>query len=111
MNCPLYARVAGSKRPIWSLLGATSALPVTRETHPKQAEPAPGKTHKLLNNMNCREFAPRRCRTHNPKVEGSNPSPATKPHQENLRAAKEILPAVAIYSNFACPADELEITE
>jgi hypothetical protein len=42
---------------------------------------------------------------------GALQSPATKPHQENLQAAKEILPAVAIYSNFACPADELEITE
>src|SRR5579863_5737846 len=29
---------------------------------------APGKTRKLLNNMNYRESAPNRCRTHNPKL-------------------------------------------
>ena len=55
----------GSKRPMSSLLSATSTLPVTRETHPKQAEPAPGKTRKLLNNMSYRKSAPNCCRTHN----------------------------------------------
>ena len=73
---------------------ATTTLPVTRETHPKQAEPASGKTRKLLNNMNCGESAPNRCRTHNPKVAGSNPAPATN-RFNNLRPSQQSFSRIA----------------